>query len=166
MDFLAQLRFGAGRRLPMYLQTEAAECGLASLGMVASFHGHRIDLAGLRHARLEVASIDDLAVHGDVIAEGEFWHHDREVHVVGPVEDAGAVRKREIVGGAVGPGADERGGEADADGPRRKRGVGDVDQLEAAVAQTASDLPHRDGRSAPIGLGVRGRAGIGVRIGG
>ena len=32
----------------MYLQTEAAECGLASLGMVAAYHGHRIDLAGLR----------------------------------------------------------------------------------------------------------------------
>ncbi len=48
MDTTAGLRFGGGRRLPVFLQTEAAECGLASLGMVASFHGHRIDLAGLR----------------------------------------------------------------------------------------------------------------------
>lgn len=48
MDAIAGLRFGGGRRLPVFLQTEAAECGLASLGMVASFHGHRIDLAGLR----------------------------------------------------------------------------------------------------------------------
>jgi len=32
----------------MFLQTEAAECGLASLAMIASFHGHRVDLAGLR----------------------------------------------------------------------------------------------------------------------
>jgi ATP-binding cassette subfamily B protein RaxB len=30
------------------LQSEAAECGLASLAMVAQFHGHRVDLAGLR----------------------------------------------------------------------------------------------------------------------
>jgi ATP-binding cassette subfamily B protein RaxB len=45
---LAGLDFGGGRRLPVFLQTEAAECGLASLGMVASFHGHRTDLAGLR----------------------------------------------------------------------------------------------------------------------
>jgi ATP-binding cassette subfamily B protein RaxB len=30
------------------LQTEAAECGLASLAMVARYHGHRVDLAGLR----------------------------------------------------------------------------------------------------------------------
>ena len=45
---IAGLDFGGGRRLPVFLQTEASECGLASLGMVASFHGHRIDLAGLR----------------------------------------------------------------------------------------------------------------------
>jgi len=48
MDVMAALRFAAGRRLHMFLQTEAAECGLASLGMVACFHGHRIDLAGMR----------------------------------------------------------------------------------------------------------------------
>lgn len=48
MDLLADVRFGARRRLPIFLQTEAAECGLAALGMIACFHGHRIDLAGLR----------------------------------------------------------------------------------------------------------------------
>lgn len=48
MGPLPGLDFGGARRLPVFLQTEAAECGLASLGMVASFHGHRIDLAGLR----------------------------------------------------------------------------------------------------------------------
>ncbi|HEX4333245.1 MAG TPA: peptidase domain-containing ABC transporter [Usitatibacter sp.] len=48
MDLLGALRFAAHRRLPVFLQTEAAECGLASLGMVACFHGHRIDLAGMR----------------------------------------------------------------------------------------------------------------------
>ena len=42
------MRFAAGRRLPLFLQTEAAECGLASVGMVACFHGHRIDLAAMR----------------------------------------------------------------------------------------------------------------------
>ena len=30
------------------LQSEAAECGLASLAVVARFHGHRVDLPGLR----------------------------------------------------------------------------------------------------------------------
>jgi ATP-binding cassette subfamily B protein RaxB len=48
VDFLADVQFGARRRLPIFLQTEAAECGLAALGMIACFHGHRIDLAGLR----------------------------------------------------------------------------------------------------------------------
>jgi ATP-binding cassette subfamily B protein RaxB len=48
VEILAALRFGATRRLPVFLQTEAAECGLASVGMVACYHGHRIDLAALR----------------------------------------------------------------------------------------------------------------------
>lgn len=48
MELLEGLRLGGRRRLPMFLQTEAAECGLASIGMIAWFHGHRIDLAGLR----------------------------------------------------------------------------------------------------------------------
>jgi ATP-binding cassette subfamily B protein RaxB len=42
------LQFGWRRWLPMMLQTEAAECGLACLAMVASYHGHDVDLAGLR----------------------------------------------------------------------------------------------------------------------
>lgn len=42
------LQFGWSRRLPMTLQTEAAECGLACLAMIASYHGHDVDLAGLR----------------------------------------------------------------------------------------------------------------------
>jgi len=48
VDALAGLDFRGDRRLPLFLQTEAAECGLASLAMIASFHGHRVDLAGLR----------------------------------------------------------------------------------------------------------------------
>jgi ATP-binding cassette subfamily B protein RaxB len=48
VDAIAGLDFGGARRLPVFLQTEAAECGLASLAMIASFHGHRVDLAGLR----------------------------------------------------------------------------------------------------------------------
>ena len=48
MESVADLRFGWSKRLPVFLQTEAAECGLASIGMVACFHGHRVDLAALR----------------------------------------------------------------------------------------------------------------------
>src|SRR5215831_15178876 len=42
------LTFSGRQTTPVILQTEAAECGLACLAMVASFHGHRIDLASLR----------------------------------------------------------------------------------------------------------------------
>jgi ATP-binding cassette subfamily B protein RaxB len=42
------LSFGFGRRLPLILQTEAAECGLACLAMVAGYHGLRTDLQTLR----------------------------------------------------------------------------------------------------------------------
>ncbi len=36
------------RRLPIILQSEESECGLASLAMLAVYHGHRTDLATLR----------------------------------------------------------------------------------------------------------------------
>jgi ATP-binding cassette, subfamily B, bacterial CvaB/MchF/RaxB len=42
------LNLGFRKKLPMILQTEAAECGLASLAMVACFHGHLTDLSTLR----------------------------------------------------------------------------------------------------------------------
>ncbi len=42
------LEFSMTRRAPVILQSEAAECGLACLAIVAGFHGHRIDLATLR----------------------------------------------------------------------------------------------------------------------
>ena len=42
------LQFGWARRLPVIVQTEAAECGLACLAMIAFYHGHHLDLASLR----------------------------------------------------------------------------------------------------------------------
>jgi len=42
------LNFSGRGRLPLVRQTEAAECGLACLAMVASFHGHHVDLNTLR----------------------------------------------------------------------------------------------------------------------
>jgi len=42
------LNFGGRGRLPVIQQTEAAECGLACLAMISSYHGHRIDLNTLR----------------------------------------------------------------------------------------------------------------------
>lgn len=45
---LDRLAFGFNATLPLMLQTEATECGLACLGMVAGYHGYRTDLASLR----------------------------------------------------------------------------------------------------------------------
>jgi ATP-binding cassette subfamily B protein RaxB len=46
--FATGIQFGWHRHLPSILQTEAAECGLASLAMIARYHGHDVDLPGLR----------------------------------------------------------------------------------------------------------------------
>jgi ATP-binding cassette subfamily B protein RaxB len=42
------VNFSGRRHLPLILQTEATECGLACLAMVAGYHGHRVDLNTLR----------------------------------------------------------------------------------------------------------------------
>jgi ATP-binding cassette, subfamily B, bacterial CvaB/MchF/RaxB len=42
------VNFTGRGRLPIIQQTEAAECGLACLAMIASYHGYRIDLNTLR----------------------------------------------------------------------------------------------------------------------
>ena len=47
--WLDGLRMGlGGRHLPMILQTEAAECGLACMAMVAAHHGLQSDLPTMR----------------------------------------------------------------------------------------------------------------------
>lgn len=45
---LSQLAFWNNRRLPVLLQTEAAECGLACMAMVATYWGHQIDIPSMR----------------------------------------------------------------------------------------------------------------------
>lgn len=45
---LERLTLGVKRRVPRILQTEAAECGLACVGMIAGFHGNHQSLASLR----------------------------------------------------------------------------------------------------------------------
>lgn len=42
------LNLNARRAIPILLQNEMAECGLACLAMLASYHGYRTDLAALR----------------------------------------------------------------------------------------------------------------------
>src|SRR5688500_10524715 len=45
MGFLADL---LQPKVPVILQSEAPECGIACLAMIASFHGHRTDLSAMR----------------------------------------------------------------------------------------------------------------------
>lgn len=47
-SLLDKLQFGFGRRLPVILQAEAAECGMACLAMILGFYGHAVDLGTLR----------------------------------------------------------------------------------------------------------------------
>jgi ATP-binding cassette, subfamily B, bacterial CvaB/MchF/RaxB len=58
------LRLGlSGRRLPVILQTEAAECGLACIAMIAAHHGLQSDLPTLRQrfpTSLKGATMADL----------------------------------------------------------------------------------------------------------
>ncbi|GFE88590.1 peptidase domain-containing ABC transporter [Steroidobacter agaridevorans] len=48
MNLLDKLNLSFNTRLPMYLQTEAAECGLACLAMIAGYYGSESDLGDLR----------------------------------------------------------------------------------------------------------------------
>lgn len=47
-SLVERLNFWGGSKLPSVLQTEAAECGLACLAMVASYHGRKTNLNKLR----------------------------------------------------------------------------------------------------------------------
>jgi ATP-binding cassette subfamily B protein RaxB len=47
MSILDELQLG-GQRLPVITASEAAECGLACIAMIARYHGHDVDLNGLR----------------------------------------------------------------------------------------------------------------------
>ena len=63
MNAADRLQFGWGRRLPVVLQTEAAECGLACLAMIAGYHGHHSDPTALRRRfgfSLKGATLKDL----------------------------------------------------------------------------------------------------------
>ncbi|MGH1482292.1 MAG: peptidase domain-containing ABC transporter [Geminicoccales bacterium] len=70
MSVLDGVNFGIGRRLPMVLQTEAAECGVACLAMLVGFHGQRTDLADLRRrfgVSLKGATLKDVVRVADQI---------------------------------------------------------------------------------------------------
>lgn len=58
-----KLQFWSRTSLPIILQSEAAECGLASLAMIAAYHGYQSDLVSLRqrfNISLEGATLLDI----------------------------------------------------------------------------------------------------------
>ena len=48
MSYLERLSFGFSKKLPVVLQTEIAECGLACLTAIAGYFGYHTDLRTLR----------------------------------------------------------------------------------------------------------------------
>lgn len=52
---LELLNYGWGKKLPVIIQTEVAECGLASVAMIANYYGHEVDLNALRR-RFSISS--------------------------------------------------------------------------------------------------------------
>lgn len=48
MRYLDRLSLGLGRKIPVILQTESSECGLACLAMIAGYYGYESDLLTLR----------------------------------------------------------------------------------------------------------------------
>lgn len=63
MQLLEKLNFKWFNRLPLIRQSQAAECGLACLGMIANYHGHEIDMITLRRqfsTSLKGATLSDV----------------------------------------------------------------------------------------------------------
>jgi len=68
MNILDRLDFGTGARLPLHLQSEAAECGLACLAMIAGYHGYPTEFTEMRRrlaVSLKGASLKDLVSMAD-----------------------------------------------------------------------------------------------------
>lgn len=66
-----KLQYWSRTSLPIILQTEATECGLVSLAMVASYHGYQSDLVSLRHRfsiSLEGATLLDIMQFAEKLA--------------------------------------------------------------------------------------------------
>ncbi|WP_158972649.1 peptidase domain-containing ABC transporter [Paraglaciecola sp. L3A3] len=65
---LELLEFSSAKRVPLILQAEVAECGLASMAMVASYYGHKLDMSAMRKrfsANLKGMNLQQLIDVGD-----------------------------------------------------------------------------------------------------
>ena len=65
---LQLLKFSLSKSIPLILQSEVAECGLASMAMVACYHGHKLDMPAMRKrfsANLKGMNLQQLIELGD-----------------------------------------------------------------------------------------------------
>lgn len=65
-ESLKLLDFSRHQKLPVVLQSETAECGLACLAMISGFHGYSVDLASLRRTYPISAYGSNLAQLSDI----------------------------------------------------------------------------------------------------
>lgn len=64
------LKFRLDKSIPLILQSEIAECGLASMAMIASFYGHQLDMPAMRKrfsANLKGMNLQQLVDLGDTL---------------------------------------------------------------------------------------------------
>lgn len=62
------LQFSISKNIPLILQSEIAECGLASMAMVASYYSHQLDMPAMRKrfsANLKGMNLQQLIELGD-----------------------------------------------------------------------------------------------------
>ncbi|WP_368411051.1 peptidase domain-containing ABC transporter [Colwellia sp. 4_MG-2023] len=62
------VNFERRKAIPLILQSEIAECGLASMSMIANFHGHKLDMSAMRKrfsANLKGMNLQQLIELGD-----------------------------------------------------------------------------------------------------
>lgn len=62
------LKFSSSKSVPLILQSEIAECGLASMAMIACYHGHQLDMPAMRNhfsANLKGMNLQQLIELGD-----------------------------------------------------------------------------------------------------
>lgn len=64
----SKLNFKSSKTMPLILQSEIAECGLASIALIASYYGHQLDMPAMRKrysANLKGMNLQQLIELGD-----------------------------------------------------------------------------------------------------
>lgn len=82
------LEFTGKRRIPLIMQTEVAECGLACLAMISSYYGHRLDISSLR--KLHVTGLGGMNFTQLISLAGDLGLACRALKC--PIEDVGKLQ--------------------------------------------------------------------------